>query len=232
MIFVDNQGSRDGKSVSACCLMSIVVPAEVGEAASLTLRPSGDADGAAVVDEAMAELVALFRGDNCAKSLFNFGRLLDVIHESDEIRETDAVGIGDDGGLAVDITENQIGTLASDAGEREELLHGIRHDVVILLVEYRHAGMDVAGFRFAKAAGADNRFNRFGRGFSKGSNGRKRLQKVNHDDVDSGIGALGGEPHADEKLPGILIIQRTLGGRIFIFEPFDDGKGELTFSHR
>ena len=142
------------------------------------------------------------------------------------------MGVGDDGRLAVDITENEVGTLASDAGECEELLHGIRYDVVVLLVEYCHACMDVAGFRFAKAAGADNRFNRFGCGFSKGGNGRKRLQQVDHDDVDSGIGALGSEAHAGEQLPGILIIQSTLGGRIFIFEPFDDGKGELTFCHR
>ena len=35
--------------------------------------------------------------------------------------------------------------------------------------------------------------------------------------IDPGIGTLGGQPHTDQQLPGVVIIQRT--GSIRVFRP-------------
>ncbi len=206
-----------------------MVAAQIRETAMLTLRPSGDADSPAVIHEAVAELIALLGRDDFPKSLFYLRRLLDVVCQPDQIAETDAVRVGDDGRLSIYISEDEVRALSPDAGKGQELLHVIGDDVVILFMQNLHAGADVPGLGMPETAGADNRLN-----FLRGSGGkrgdiREFPKKVPHDDIDPGIGALRGKPHADEKLPGVPVVQGAFGVRIFLFQPFDDGKSQFFF---
>lgn len=95
-----------------------MMTADAREAALIALRPSCNADGSAVIDKTMAELVAFLRRDDFPKSLFHLGGLLHVIDKADEIAEADAVRVGHDGRLSVNVAENEVGALSADAGER------------------------------------------------------------------------------------------------------------------
>ena len=168
----------------------------------------------------MAELVAFLWRDDFPKSLFHLGGLLHVIDKADEIAEADAVRVGHDGRLSVNVAENEVGALSADAGERKKLLHVVRNNVMVLLMENLHACTDVACLGAAKSAGADNGFDFLRRSGSKRCDIRIFLQKIHHHHIDPRVGALRGKTHADKKLPGILIVQRTLCVRVFLFQPF------------
>ena len=129
--------------------------ADVAQAAGGALGASGDADGAAMVYKAVAEVIALFRRDDLPEFALYLCRLFDVVDEADQVAETDAVGVGDDGRLAEDIAHDKVCALAADAGQGQELFECLRHMIIVLLVQDAHAGADVAGLAAAQAAGAD-----------------------------------------------------------------------------
>lgn len=202
--------------------MTLVISTEITETAFIALRAARDADGAAVVDEAVAELIAFLGRDNFPQFLLHLCGLLDVIHEADQVAEADAVRVRDDRGLAEDVAEDEIRTLSADAGEGEELLHGVRHLVMELFVEHAHAGGDIPRLAPSKAAGTDDGLDFLRRRCGEGGDRRVLLQKVNHHDIDSRIRALRGEAYADEQLPGIAVIECAVRLRIFVLQAGDD----------
>lgn len=204
-----------------------MVTAQIRKAAMVTLRPPGNADGPAMIHEAVAELIAFLGRDDFPQGLLYLRGLPDVVRQSDQVAEADAVRVGDDGGLSVHISENEIRTLSPNAGKGKELFHVTGDDVMILLVQNLHAGADVPGLGVPKTAGTDNRLNFLWRGGSKCSDIWKFPEEVLHHDIDPGIGALRSKPHTDEKLPGVPIVQGAFGVRIFLFQPFNDGKSQF-----
>ena len=195
--------------------------ADVAQAAGGALGASGDADGAAVVYEAVAEVIALFRRDDLPQFALYFCRLFDIVDEADQVAEADAVGIGDDGRFAEDIAHDEVGALSADAGQGQEFFEGLRHMVVVLVVEDAHAGADVAGLAAAQAAGTDDFFDllRFRGGECRDI--REFFVEQRCDLVYARIGALGGQADAHQELPGLFIVQRALRDRVLCFQPFN-----------
>lgn len=206
-----------------------VIPADVGEAAAVTLRTPGNADSTAVIDKAVTELIAFFGRNDAAERTLHLLRFPDIIDKADQIAEADTVGVGDYGRLPVNISENEVGALAADAWQGKEFLHRVRDGIVILCMQNFHAGGDVAGLGMAKTAGTDNGFNLFRHGRGEGSHCGEALQEVDHDDVDPCIRALRGKAHTDQKLPGIPVVQCAFRFRIFLFQAPDHLKRERLF---
>ena len=53
-----------------------------------------------------------------------------LVAKSQAVGNADTVRIGNDGGFLVDVAENQIGDLPSDAGQRQKLVHRVRNTTV------------------------------------------------------------------------------------------------------
>ena len=201
--------------------------ADVAQAAGGALGASGDADGAAMVYKAVTEVIALFRRDDLPEFALYLCRLFDVVDEADQVAETDAVGVGDDGRLAEDIAHDKVCALAADAGQGQELFEGLRHMVVVLLVQDAHAGADVAGLAAAQAAGADDLFNFLRFRGSQCRHVRVFFVQQRCDLVYTGVGALGGQADAHQELPGLFIVQRALRDRVLCFQPLNYLQGEF-----
>ena len=56
--------------------------------------------------------------------------------------------------------------------------------------------------------------------------------EILHHNIDPRIGALCGQADTDEQLPRLVIVKRTVGVRIFLFQTFNDGKRQFFFCHR
>ena len=82
------------------------------------------------------------------------------------------MGIANIGGLAVDITTDEIGCFAADAGESGELLNRIRDYATVFIPKHFAHFNDIAGLGVIKAAAAHHFFHigdiRFGKGFNGG----------------------------------------------------------------
>ena len=114
---------------------------------------TGDTDRPAVMDEAVAEVAALFGRNNLPQLPLHFARLMDIIHKSDQIAQTDTMSIGDNGGLSEHIPHNQVCAFPPDSGKGQYFLKGIRNISVIPVAQYFHTRGNIPGFAPAKAAG-------------------------------------------------------------------------------
>ena len=77
----------------------------------------------------------------------------------------------------------------------------------------------------------DNGFNLVHRAPGQGFNGRIQREKLFSDDVDPGVGALGGQAYADQKLPGIVVFQGTLYIGIGVLQTCNHVQRQLFFLH-
>ena len=114
----------------------------------------------------MAEASGFFRGDFFPQLHFD---LVGVFGSSktQQIGDTDTVGIANIGRLAVDITTDEIGCFAADAGESGELLNRIRDYATVFIPKHFAHFNDIAGLGVIKAAAAHHFFHigdiRFGK---------------------------------------------------------------------
>ena len=168
-------------------------------------------------------------------------RLLDAVHKADLIAQPDAVGVGDDGGLAEHIPHDQVCALAPHAGQGKQFVKSVGHPAVVLVPQHPHTGRDIPRLGVPQPAGLDDGFNvlRFG-GSQRGYAWVFGKQLLHHN-VHPGIRALGGQPHTDQQLPRVVIVQRAPCIRVFSLETPDDlqrqrffcGKGlRFFFSYR
>ena len=78
--------------------------------------------------EPVAEIVRFLRREDGAQRLFDAHGVLVVIDETQTVREPDAVRVHHDrAGLTEHVAENEIGAFAPYAGERQEIVHIVRH---------------------------------------------------------------------------------------------------------
>ena len=70
----------------------------------------------------MAKIVGLLRRQDLPQLLFHLKGILGPVGQTQAAGNPDAVGIADIGGLAVDVTQNQVGRLPPHAGEAGQLL--------------------------------------------------------------------------------------------------------------
>ena len=132
------------------------------------------------------------------------------------------MGVGHDGRLAEHVAHDEVRALAADAGQGQQFFKGGGHLAVVLVPQHPHTGGDVPRLGAAQAAGLYDGFNvlRFCGG--KGGHAGVFCKQIFHHDVHPCIGALGRQPHTDQQLPGVVIIQCAPGVRVLLFQPVDD----------
>ena len=99
--------------------------AEIFDAAGFTEGFAGVTHGAAVEDNAVAELRRCFRRENFAQFSFYFFRLFKIIYKTKTVGKANAMGVYHRAaGNMEDVTENQVCRLAADTRERNQIFHG------------------------------------------------------------------------------------------------------------
>ena len=171
--------------------------------------------------KAVAQVAAFFGRDDLPQSHLHFLRLLDAIHKADLVAQPDAVGVGHNGRFAEHIAHEEVGALAADAGQGQQFLKGGGHLTSVFVPQHPHTGRNIPRLGMSQAAGFDDGLNvlRFGGG--KGGHIGVLRKQIFHHDVHPGVGALGGQTHADQQLPRMVVVQRAPGIRVFLFQPVD-----------
>ena len=111
----------------------------------------------------------------------------------------------------VDVAENEVRGLASDAGETRQLLHRAGDPAAVLFKENFRALDEVFGLGIVKAAGLDGFADLFIAGVGERLERREPCVQRGGDHVHARIGALGGEPHGEKQLIILLVLQRAQG---------------------
>ena len=167
--------------------------------------------------KAVAQVAAFFRRNDLPQGHFHLLRFLDAVHKADLVAQPNAVGVCYDSRLAKHIAHDKVCALAAYAGQGEQLFKGGGHLTTVFIAQHPHTGGDIPRFGVSQPAGLDDGFNVFGFRSSQRSNIGIFGKQVFHHNVHAGIGALGCQTHADQKLPGVVIIQCTAGVWVFFF---------------
>ena len=170
----------------------------------------------------MAEVARFLRREYLTQLLFHTQRVLAAIGETQSPRDADAVRVADVGGLAVNVTEDQIRRLASDAGQRRELLHRAG-DLAAVLFEQNFRALDeILRLGVVKSAGADHLADLLIRRVREGLKRRELLIERRRDHVHARVGALGGKTHGKKQLVVLLIVERAARVGVERFERLHD----------
>ena len=149
------------------------------------------------------------RRDGLAELPLHLHRVLGPVGDAQPPGDADAVGVADIGGLAEHVPQNQIGGLSPHAGEGGEFLHGAGNLAAVPLHQLLGAGHDIPGLSVVEAAGVDV-FARPRLGSASAKALQRREAGVTAPGVtmiDPRVGALGGQPHGEEQLVILLILQ-------------------------
>ena len=182
--------------------------------------------------KAVAQVAALFRRNDLPQGHFHLLRLLDAVHKADLVAQTDAVGVGDNGRFSEHIAHDQVGALAAHAGQRQQLLKGSRHLAVVLVPQHAHAGRDIPRLGVPQSAGLDDGLDVLRLGSGQCGYAGVAGKQVLHYDIHPGVRALGRQPHADQQLPCVIVVQCAAGIRIFFFEPVDHLQRQFLFGSK
>ncbi len=173
--------------------------------------------------DAVAEGTLLLRLDQRGQNFLYPGRILEgAVIKAQPPADADAVGVADHPRLSVYVTQQEIGDLPPYPGQSKQGFHVVRHQAVI------HPHQDVAG-RFdalrlgvVQAAGTDNGLDggqiRLGHGFRRGEGG----EQLPADQVHPGVGTLSGEPHGEQQLIVLFILQGAEGVGVEALQRFHD----------
>ena len=112
-------------------------------------------------------------------------------------------------------------TLPSDARELQKCVKVIRHLAVVLVAQHAHAGVDVACLALSKTARPHNFLDFLRCCVCQRIDIRILCVEILHHNIDPRIGALCGQADTDEQLPRLVIVKRTVGVRIFLFQTFN-----------
>ena len=127
-----------------------------------------------------------------------------------------------DGGLVINIAENEIRRLSAYARKGYQFLHCIRHDAAMFRQKHLSAFHDVSCLGAEKTAGMDVPLHFLHIRFRKCLKGRKtRIERGRHL-IDALVCTLGGKADSEQQLICFFIIQRTLCQRIFLLQLCDD----------
>ena len=132
--------------------------------------------------------------------------------ESQALGETAHMGVDDDTFVFVKgISEDDIGRLASRAGECGERFEGGWHFAAVSGQEGGTHGADIFRLVAVEAGGADEGLEFLLRNLSVVGCGAAALEEVFGNDVDPLVGALGGEDGGDEEFERIRVVELAVG---------------------
>ena len=212
-------------------LIILPISANILQTALSTSGPPRHTDRPAMQNEAVAEIISFLCRHDLPEFPLYFGWLLNTVHQADQIAQTDAVSIRNNGGLAENVTHDQIRALSAHTWERQQLIEGFRDIVIILFMKDLHAGGDVPCFAGPKPARPYDLLNFLCLRLCKCRDRRELFIKERGDLIYPRIRTLCCQPHAHQKLPRLIVVQRALCLGIFLFQSLDDLKGQLFFVH-
>ena len=170
------------------------------------------------MNEPVAQAGLLLRRDHLFQGHFHLiGILAAVLGGQPKLSaDADAVGIRHDGGVAVDIRQDQVSGLSANARQLEQFLHGIRDLSAVLLQQHDRGVFDIIGLGAEQAAGLYDGAKfldiRRRKGFQRG----ETLKENRRHQIDPGIGTLGGQARGEQQLIVLLCLKGT-GIRIMLF---------------
>ncbi len=103
------------------------------------------------------------------------------------------MGVGHDGGLTVNVTQHQIGRLASDARQAQQVFHVVGHPAAELGQQHLRRRLEVARLGVEQAAGLDAVLDGFDRGVREALEGGEAGEEVGRHQIDPRVRALGGQ---------------------------------------
>ena len=188
--------------------------AEVGQAAACAAGPTGEADGAAVIDELMAEddpLATRDDRDEVALSADRVGAAREVEAPADPAD----VGVDDDTlSAAKPDTEDDVGGLPADARQLHKLRQRHGDLAAMPLDEPLTAAEEVLRLRPEESGAADHLLDVLLSRGSQASGGRPAPEQLRGHEVHPAIGALGREDGRQKELEWRAEIERTAGGGV------------------
>ena len=159
----------------------------------------------------MAEVGALLRRQDGPELPLHLQGVLGAVCDPQPPCDADAVGVADVGGLVINVPQDEVRRLPSHAGQTRELLHGAGDLPVKALQQLPGAADQVPGLPVEEAAGADIGLHllrlRLGEALQRREAGEERRRHL----VYPGIGTLGREPHGEEQLIILLVLQGAEG---------------------
>jgi len=195
-------------------------PALLGNATARTQSPefalgtigaAGGAAAPAMPDEQVGEINPVRPGHNPHQGSLDFlGRPLPG--EAEPVAEPGDMGVYDNAlGLPVGDTQHDVGGLAADAIELNQVGEPVGNATGVLFGDDPAGVADGAGFVAEETGGANELFE-FGRGDNgEIGGGPVAGEQGGGDLVDADIGALGAEDGGDEKLEGVVVAEGALG---------------------
>lgn len=105
----------------------------------------------------MAEIVGFFGRQNRSKLYFHFAGVF-ALADSKPAADADAVGVCYNGGLVVNIPNNQVGRFAADAGQAGQFFNGIWNNAAKIGFQHPAHGENISCLRFVKTAGMNVAF--------------------------------------------------------------------------
>ena len=188
--------------------------AEVGQAAACAAGPTGEADGAAVIDELMAEDDPLATRDDRDEVALGADRV-GAAREVEAPADPPDVGVDDDPlGAAKPDTENDVGGLPADARQRDKLLERHGDLAAMPLDEPLTAAEEVLRLRPEESGAADHLLDVLLSRGCQASGGRPAPEQLRGYLIDAAIGALGRKDRRQKELEWRAEVERTAGGGV------------------
>ena len=127
----------------------LVFVAKMGKRAAFAVIATRHAVVSAKLHDAVAKIALLLGCDERNEMLFHlFGRFIGNRNESEAARNADAVGIGNDGRLVINIAKEKICDLSANAGEGQKRLHRVGKLAAKFFDEHFRGGNEIARLGF------------------------------------------------------------------------------------
>ncbi len=188
--------------------------AEVGQSAARAAGPPGEANGAAVIDELMAEDDPLATRDDRDEVALGADRV-GAAREVEAPADPPDVGVDDDPlGAAKPDTEDDVGGLPADARQRDKLGERDGDLAAMPLDEPLTAAEEVLRFRPEESGAADHLLDLLLPRSCQAGGGRPAPEQFRGYEVHPAIGALGRKDGRQKELERRAEVERTAGGGV------------------
>ena len=155
-----------------------------------TLRRTGAADISAKQHHPVTEIGGFFRRKYLTQLAFYLKGILASVSHAQPSGDADAVGVADISRLMIDVTQNQIGGFAADAGEGGLFLLGTGNFAAVLFQQLLGTGNQILGLGVVEPTGMDISSDFFRVCLGEAFQRREAFEQCGGHQIDSGIRAL------------------------------------------